>query len=90
MSEAYTVHAEYRFADGEVLRVGDLWRDRGGSIRDTYRVKAIRNYRRSGLQVVVDIIRRERDGQVTEPGTETQWPVAALFDGRIVRDGGDS
>ncbi len=86
MSESYRVLKEFTFADGDVLRVGDLFRDKGGSILDTYRVKAIRNYRRSGLQVVVTIIRRVRDGQVSEPMVEAgPWPVTALFDGRIVR-----
>ncbi|KIA63048.1 hypothetical protein [Nocardia vulneris] len=81
MSESYRVRTEHRFATGQVLRVGDLFRDNdNSSIRDMYRVKAIRDYRRSGLHVVLTIIRREHNGEATEPMTECVWPIAALFD----------
>ena len=85
MSESYRAFKHYSFATGQTLTVGEVYRDRSGPIRDTYRLKGIRKYRRSGLCVVLTIIRREGDGQVTEPLIEVVWPVAALFDGRIVR-----
>ncbi|WP_069167250.1 hypothetical protein [Nocardia altamirensis] len=87
MSEAYRVLKQFRFTDGDLLQVGDLFRDNHNSpIQDTYRIKAIRNYRRSGLHVVLTVVRSERDGEVTEPMTEFVWPIEALFDDdRVVR-----
>lgn len=86
MSESYRVVKEVRFAAGEVVRVGDLFRDNdNGLIQDTYRVEAIRKYRRSGLHVVFRVIRRERDGQVITPDTVFMWPIEAMADDRIVR-----
>lgn len=81
MSPAYRVRQEHEFTDGTVVRVGDLYRDAGrGPIRDTYRVKSIRQYRNPrSLEVVLTIIRRERDGEVTEPNIDTQMPIGGLF-----------
>lgn len=87
MSSAYRVRQEHRFADGTVVRVGDLYRDAGsGPIRDTYRVKSIRYYRRTqSVEVVLTVIHRERDGVVTEPNIDTQMPIRGLrYDEQIV------
>ncbi|MGW4247975.1 hypothetical protein [Nocardia sp. NPDC004722] len=94
MSESYRVLHEFRFADGEVVRIGDVFQDNDkGSIQDTFRVQTIRRYSRSGVHMLLQIVQRVCDGEVVEPATLAMlWPIVALSpdDDRIVRvvDGG--
>lgn len=81
---------EFQFADGTVIRAGDLYVDQGGGIRELCRVRRFRTPRALGYTVaVMDVLYREVDGgPVPLAHTETEMDVRALHTdrtGRFVR-----